>query len=168
MGASYGFEDADDATPNGASECAAQQNQRQEQECRPAGQVYPDRGRRDRAHDELSLGADVEHARPEGEGDRDPSHDQRRDDDERVGELQDRRLATKAEEPETAAGQSLVGLERVSAGGGHDDGPDDKGQQHGTGRNGQRPASAPQTLDDLRRLLPGAALSCCGHLAASL
>jgi len=123
---------------------------------------------RDRAHDQLALGADVEQAGAEGEGHRDAGHDQWRQEDERVGELQHRGLAPEAEEAEPATEQGLVGEEGVAAGDPHDDGPGHKGQQDRTKRDRQRPAGPPDPWWEWRRTWPGASLNCCGHLAASL
>ena len=81
VGAGPGFEQADQAAPEGAAHDAGHQDQQQVQSQRQV-QGETDPGGKDAGHDDLALGTDVEQACPEGQGDAQARGDQRGGDGE--------------------------------------------------------------------------------------
>src|SRR5579885_806172 len=146
MGARAGLEPAGDGAPHRAAQGAAEQDQRQvehggERTAGEARQGVAEPGRQHGAHGKLALGADVEQAGAEGEGDAEAGEDERRGPDER--------LAEGARRAERALPQAEVGEQRVQAGEGDHRGAgeqrrDDGQQRHDEGaqeRAGRRPGN---------------------------
>ena len=168
-----GLQQARDRPPGRASEAGrhhreqdvGQGGHRRERGADPDGEVGAD--------EVLALAADVEEAAAEGEGDRQAGEDQRRRGEQRLLEVQlgddPVVLADPREEPVEpgAVEDRLVGLDRVAAGGEHDEAADDEGEEDRDDRRDD-PAAAQVGRQAARDGDGGVAVGLGAHAAASL
>ncbi len=163
-----GFEHADKPTPQCAAEDAGEQHERQQEN---AGQVRQirvgaDHRRGNRAHNELTLDADVEQPCAKRDGDGKAGEDQRRGECDCGSRLKEPwRRAIGAEEPR-AADNVLIGLRYVVASGHDDDGAEDKRQEQRPEGQSKGTSRLPRPHAELRHQRGFAALGRfgrCGH-----
>nr|WP_228431015.1 hypothetical protein [Baekduia soli] len=147
VGAGRGAQGAGDPGPRGPRQRGQHHREDDVQPARHPGPRGADPDRDDAADGVLALAADVEQAGAEGVGDGQADEDQRRGDQQRLLEVDRRRVAVGARGPREqplqarAVEDRLVGVDRVVARGQHDQAAGQERDDHRQDR-GEDPASA--------------------------